>query len=124
MKTALALCLALSALVIAPGACAQDAPAQGDGVYLTASAEPYVPFAFALVAKGTSFEQGKTAEKLTRRFELASPFSIVAQSSSATHVSLVIEVVKNGQRTTRVQASGVRVTGTLLSDDQPRVSAF
>jgi len=124
MKKVLALCAALAALGIAPGAFAQEAPAQTDGVYLTANGAPYVPFAFAIVAKGASFEQGNTAEKLTRRFDLSLPFTIVAQSSSASHVSLVIEVVKKGQPTTRVEASGVRVTGTILSDGQPRVSAF
>ena len=124
MKKALALCAALAALAIAPRAFAQAAPTQNDGVYLTTSGPPYVPFAFALIAKGASFEQGNTAEKLTRRFDLSSPFTIVAQSSSATHISLVIEVVKKGQRTARVEASGVRVTGTILSDGQPRVSAF
>jgi len=111
-------------LLLAVTSLVQAGAVQPDGVHVTAVSATSAPFDLALVSAALPMEQLRNAKTLARTFPLGSSFALVAQGSEGAPVSLVIEVIKDGQRVHRLEAKGFRVSGTISGTEPPRVTAF
>jgi hypothetical protein len=111
-------------LLLAASSLVQASAVHPDGVHVTAVSATSAPFDLALISAASPMEQLRDSKTLVRTFPLGSSFALVAQGSDGAHVSLVIEVIKDGQRVHRVEAKGFRVSGTVSGTEPPRVTAF